>query len=88
MVVVLKQTAASPRAFVKCLEGKASLFLCMYIVQALCKIKVGGEGISKKVSKKKKKKPTVMFRDEMVAKIKFPLCSLENDIEGEEWGQD
>lgn len=29
-----------------------------------------------------------MFRDEMVAKIKFPLCSLENDIEGEEWGQD
>jgi len=55
MVVVLKQTAASPRAFVKCLEGKASLFLCMYIVQELCKIKVGGEGISKKVSKKKKK---------------------------------
>lgn len=86
MVVVLKQTAASPRAFVKCLEGKASLFLCMYIVQELCKIKVGGEGISKKVSGKKK--TTVMFRDEIVAKIKFPLCSLENDIEGEEWGQD
>jgi len=86
MVVVLKQTAASPRAFVKCLEGKASLFLCMYIVQALCKIKVGGEGISKKVSGKKK--TTVMLRVEIVAKIKFPLCSLENDIEGEEWGQD
>jgi len=86
MVVVLKQTAASPRAFVKCLEGKASLFLCMYIVQELCKIKVGGEGISKKVSGKKK--TTVMLRVEIVAKIKFPLCSLENDIEGEEWGQD
>lgn len=63
---------------------KGKLFLCMHIVQELCKIKVRGEGISKTMSGKK---TTVMFRNEIVAKIKFPLCFLENEIEGEKWGQ-